>query len=55
MDNIQERIGEFNELWSIAATQSEKNKVYRLMIDSRPQNALTYMIIQGTLDKNQDQ
>ena len=33
LDSIQERVSEFKELWSMAATPSEKNKAYRLLID----------------------
>jgi len=33
IDNIQNRVSEFKGVWSAAATPSEKNKAYRLLID----------------------
>lgn len=33
LDGIQDKVGEFKESWGNAATSSEKNKAYRLLID----------------------
>ena len=49
LDNIQNRVSEFKKLWSTAATPSEKNKAYRLLIDrivyDRVDNGLTLEVL----------
>ena len=49
VDTIQEKVNEFKQLWSKAATSNEKNKAYRLLIDKiiydREDNGVTLEVL----------
>ena len=47
--NIRDKVGEFRELWRSASTSSEKNRVYKLLIDKivydREDNGVTLEVL----------